>query len=189
MELYTRPYYNPYFVKVNGKEYEIGSIFVFDKDGNKASCNQGWFGSNNHCTTLTLLCGCVLKRKVDYSLGTAFIIKSGDGWDGPRYALYIPDSVVKLSAPTRRKVYNNEAIEEKVQSTLYPSIEFTKYHWINREVTSIKSEINSIGESIKNIYGSNIDTLPTHIEKLTSLYEQYKEAYSKMLAVDADEVR
>jgi hypothetical protein len=184
MVLYTHKFHNPYFIEVNGKEYELDKILIFNKDGVIAKTNCGWFGSNNNCKELTIECDCVRKVKVDFSIKTAFIVKVGEGWDGPRYALYLPDSVISLSTPTYKKVYNGEAIEETNQSSIYPTIQIITYHWINGEVSEIRKEINTVGESIKNLYNSNMDNLVDYIEKLQILNEKYKIAHKKMLEID-----
>ena len=185
MELYTKSCYNPYFINVNGKEYELDSIKVFTKDTVIAT-TCGWFGSNNNCRNLIIDCDCVRKVKVDLNMKTAFIVKTGNGWDGPRYALYIPDSVVKLNAPVRRKTYNGEAIEVTIKSSVYEPIVFTSFIWVNKRLTEIRNQIHEIGELIKSIYSNNISKLSEYIERLENLNNEYLEAQRLMNEIDVD---
>lgn len=123
MILKTTSCYNPFYVEVNGRAYFLNSISVFNTEGKIiAKQNSGWFGSNNYIGTLELDCDCVLKRKVDYKVKSAFIVRSNSlikAWDGSaKYDLYIPASVMKLSAPTYSFCYNNTMVRRSVVSAV-----------------------------------------------------------------------
>lgn len=132
MILKTVTCYNPFYVEVNGRAYFLNSISVFDTEGKIiAKQSSGWFGSNNYIKTLELDCDCVLKRKVDYKIKSAFIVKSDSSqkaWDGKvEYDLYIPASVMKLSAPIYSFCYNNTMVRRSVVSAVDNRICFEQY--------------------------------------------------------------
>lgn len=184
MKLYTQRYFNPYFVDINGKTYQIGSIHIFGDERIIASNGRGWFGSNNNCAVLELTVDCVVKRKIDFKCKSAFIVKlsSSRSYEN-EYALYIPDEVVKLLSPSYEKIYSNSAIKETIKSSVHPTIIFETIHWLNHEVTEIGSEINSVGDEIHHLYSGNFSKLPSLIAQLSDLNEKLQSAKKKMESI------
>lgn len=136
MILKTVTCYNPFYVEVNGRAYFLNSISVFDTEGKIiAKQNSGWFGSNNYIKTLELDCDCVLKRKVDYKVKSAFIVKSDNPFkafdNSIKYDLYIPASVMELSAPTYSFCFDNTMVRRSIVSTADKRICFEEYESIS----------------------------------------------------------
>lgn len=180
MKLYTHPYYNPYFVKVRDKEYQINSITVFDTSGELAEVPRGWFGSNNYTKELSLDVECVVKRKVDYNMKDAFIISHPTPHGETRYDLYIPNSVVNLTSPKYERVYSGQAIKETIQSINFSEIYFESFYWINGKVKTIENQIMELGKKISTIYSDKYDNLPGYIEQLSKLTADLSEAVTNM---------
>lgn len=187
MELYTKPYLNPFVVNVNGKEYCLSNIYAFNSNGIVASNSSGWFGSNNRIRELTLDVDCVLKRKIDLSCKTAFVVKCGDGWDGSRYALYIPADVLKLLPPTYEKRFDGKMIRKTIASGLDDRIYFESNYWLNEKVSAVEHRINELGERIKNLYGKEFNTLPELIQELAEAKKELDERIEEMKNIDIDE--
>lgn len=136
MILKTTSCYNPFYVEVNGRAYFLNSISVFDAEGKiLAMQNSGWFGSNNCIKTLELDCDCVLKRKVDWKINSAFIVKSDSPTkafgDSYKYDLYIPASVLKLSDPTYSFCYDTTMVRRRIVSAVDSRICFDEYKSIS----------------------------------------------------------
>ena len=187
MKLYTHPYYNPFFVKIKEKEYQINSITVFDTSGELASNGRGWFGSNNYVKELTLDVECVLKRKVDYTMKDAFIVSHPTPHGETRYDLYLPNSVVNLTTPKYERVYSGGAICETIKSINYTEIVFENFYWINMDVKVLESKITELGKSISNLYGDKYDELPKYLEQLKELNEQRIDAIARMNSTSIEE--
>ena len=170
MRLYTHTYYNPFFVEVKGREYQIDYIAVFDASGIIASVNRGWFGGNNNHKELLIDVDCVLKRKEDFSLKTAFIIKSNSSpYCESTYALYIPNSVLVVCDPSYEKIYDSQAIRETIKSTTVDGIVFEKIYWVNNKVSSIKNRITDVGKEISTLHSDILNKLPNLIGRLQRL--------------------
>ena len=92
MKLYTSRYYNPFFIDLGAKSYEISNILFYDEVGVVCSTGHGWFGSgNNNFNVFTIDADCVMKRKIDFNSETPFIVADGkDILNKTKYALYIP---------------------------------------------------------------------------------------------------
>ncbi|MDD5453948.1 MAG: hypothetical protein PHW62_00410 [Candidatus Ratteibacteria bacterium] len=85
--------YNPFFINIGGRSYELKNIIVYKKNGDLISNGRGWFGSNNSLdyfevpeTTKRL------KVKLD---GSTFIVPKKKEWferhdTTPHAILYIP---------------------------------------------------------------------------------------------------
>ena len=129
MRLDRETYCNPFIVHINGKQYTLGEIYAFENGEVVAENNCGWFGSNNPFPYLELDCDVVMKRVVDLNCKTAFVIKCDkqERWyDGNRYALYIPASVLKLKEPKYTKEHGY-MVRRLVESSIDSQIYFSKY--------------------------------------------------------------
>ena len=180
MKLYTHPYYNPFFVKIKEKEYQINSITVFDTSGELASNGRGWFGSNNYVKELILDVECVLKRKVDYAMKDAFIVSHPTPHGETRYDLYIPNSVVNHTSPKYEKIYSGQAIKETIASINVNEVLFERIYWINNDVKVIESKISEVGKEISNLYSEKYAKLPEYIHQLNVLHEELVKATAVM---------
>ena len=191
MELYTTKYYNPFFVAIGTKSYELSDIQFFDGDGVICKTNSGWFGSggsNNRFDSLTIDVDCVLKRKVDYNCKTAFIVSSGEkSWDGnTKYVLYIPANVVKVQKPIIARRMERYAIIRWL--TKIDGVYCEKWHFIDKELNEIEHKINAIGEKIGGLYQSGYDSLPTMISTLSKLQIEREEEVKRMKSIKDEDI-
>ena len=96
----TSSSYNPFFITVNEKQYEIGEITFYNDQGSVLHIDCGWFEDNNKFKDgLNIDLTCIRKLKQDFSLSCAYIIpmKPKYRWD-KRYSrvhLYLPYNVFK----------------------------------------------------------------------------------------------
>lgn len=86
-------WYNPYFIDVGGKAYELKNIIFYKVDGTQLSNGKGWFGSNNYVDNFSIP-RAVKRMKPKYD-GATFIIPKKKEWidrhDKYSHAvLYIP---------------------------------------------------------------------------------------------------
>lgn len=198
MILKTTSYYNPFYVEVNGRAHFLNSISVFNAEGKIiAKQNRGWFGSNNYIGTLELDCDCVLKRKVDYKVKSAFIVKSDSSqktWDGKvEYDLYIPASVMKLSAPTYSFDCDNTLVRRRVVSAVDDRICFEQYvsvakndvsreyregiALLNKKYSTLTSARVDV-EGFRNLLAQLNETLNTAIAEYNKVAEAGAESYA-----------
>lgn len=172
MKLYTQSFYNPYFIEVGSKEYCIDSISVFDNNGVIIK-NKAWFGSNNDIEIMEINVDCIKKLKIDFKCVTAFIVKSTKASYHPevRYDLYIPNSVMQLSAPNYRPlIKGGTAIMETRKSATVTGAVFETSHKITSTIDEIRHEINEIGKKISTLY-TDMDSLKTFCDRLVELNE------------------
>lgn len=170
MKLYkSATWHNPFSVDVNGKSYVIDDIRVFDGSGVIASTGRGWFGNNNRLDALEIDCECVRKMKCDYSLKTAFIVKTNDSYES-RYVLYIPDMVVKLTKPDYRPYNIIGWVAVRRVSTIYNEMVFEKVVNCDDKLQQSVKKINTLGEKFK-ILGTYVDT-----DTVTQMYKDLTDA-------------
>lgn len=186
MKLYTVPCYNPYYVEINGKDYCIDSISVFNESGVIIKNPRGWFGSNNDMHELVIDCDCVRKMKVDFKCKTAFVAKSNDTtWaNEARYDLYIPNSVMDISEPVYEKVYSDTMIRKSAKSPINSKIVFESFAPIVSDISNIKWEIRATAESIAKMF-DNYSELETVAKRLIELKKLYDAEKVKLSLVDA----
>lgn len=198
MILKTTSCYNPFYVEVNGRAHFLNSISVFDTEGKIiAKQNSGWFGGNNYIGTLELDCDCVLKRKVDYKVKSAFIVRSNSltkAWDdSAKYDLYIPASVMKLSAPTYSFCYNNTMVRRSVVSAVDNRICFEQYvsvsendgsrefredvALLNRKYSTLRDARADV-EGFRNLLAQLNETLNTAIAEYSERAKAGAESYA-----------
>lgn len=198
MILKTTSCYNPFYVEVNGRAHFLNSISVFNAEGKIiAKQNSGWFGSDNYIGTLELDCDCVLKRKVDYKVKSAFIVRSNSlimAWDDSvEYDLYIPASVMKLSAPTYSFCYNNTMVRRSVVSAVDNRICFEQcvsvsendgsrefredVALLNRKYSTLRDARADI-EGFRNLLTQLNETLNTAVAEYNKVAEAGAESYA-----------
>jgi len=85
--------YNPFFIVVGGRTYELKDIIFYKKNGETIKNGKGWFGSNNSLTDFEIPVATKrLKIKLD---GSTFIFPKKKDWyerhdTTPHAILYIP---------------------------------------------------------------------------------------------------
>lgn len=197
MKLYTTSCYNPFFADVNGKPYEIGNILFFDRSGVICETGRGWFSmgasTNNEFRRggLELPTVCTLKRKADFSLDSAFIIKIADNDDhifGVRYALYIPAAVVGLQAPTVSRCKWEARHFEITYKSNIEGVGVVRWHFVDKALAPIQEKITKLGENLSHAYRETPESLQKYITELSALKREYTKEYNKMLAITPDEV-
>ena len=188
MQLYTKSYYNPYFIEVNGKEFCLDSICVFDEIGIVAKNNNGWFGSNNNVCLREFDCECVKKLKVDFKCKTAFIIKdNGNNWSAdPRYVLYLPAEVVKLADPVTIK-QNDYTLLTTQKSTVYGDVQFSQFHFLNGKLCALQQEYKDICENIKNSYYPDEAKILECVDELKAKVAEYLTEKSRLASLSIEE--
>ena len=184
MILKTTSCYNPFYVEVNGRAHFLNSISVFNAEGKIiAKQNRGWFGNNNYIGTLELDCDCVLKRKVDYKIKSAFIVKSDSSqkaWDGKvEYDLYIPASVMKLSAPTYSFDCDNTLVRRSVVSAVDDRICFEQY--VSVAKNDVSREYRE-GITLLNKKYSTLTSARVDVEGFRNLLTQLNETLNTAVA-------
>lgn len=174
MFLYAISCYNPFFIGIKDKSYEIDTISVFENGMIIARESKGWFGSNNNCRGsdgLEIDCDCVKKNKVDLNCETAFIVRSKCEHE-TRYDLYIPNYAVKLGEPVYIKEYDT-MIGEFICSTINDKI---KFHRVKNCCPAIKEQnddYNKVVETLKRAYNykEKLEVIDGAIEKLKAIKE------------------
>ena len=187
MKLYTSRYYNPFFIDLGAKSYEISNILFYDEVGVICSTGQGWFGSgNNNFNVFTIDADCVLKRKIDFNSKTPFIVADGkDIFNKTTYSLYIHKSVVGLKSP----VAINRGRHFVVRWTSdIDEVVVEKWHFIDAELTEVEHRINDVGEKIAHLYSNSFSELDGLIKELNSLRKKREKAISSMLTVKEENV-
>lgn len=180
MKLYTSSCYNPFFIDIGAKTYELENIHFFDSDGVICSSGRGWFGSNNHFRNgLEIAVDCILKRKADYTAKTAFLLASAEkSWvtGKSRYELYIPAAVVGLKAPTISEIAQSKRYFIIEWGSDIPGVFCTKWRYVDITLSAVEHEINEVGEKIKHLYQSHFDEMPELIKRLQKLEKERQKA-------------
>ena len=187
MKLYTSRYYNPFFIDLGAKSYEISDILFYDEIGVVCSTGHGWFGSgNNNFNVFTIDADCVLKRKIDFNSKTPFIVADGkDILNKTKYALYIPKSVIGLKSP----VAINRGRHFVVRWTSdMDGVAVEKWHFIDAELTEVEHRINEVGEKISHLYSNSFSELDELVKELNSLRKKREKAMNGMLTVKEEDV-
>ncbi len=197
MKLIKSYCYNPFFTDIGNKRYEIGNILFFDRSGVICQTGRGWFasergGSNNDLKNgFELPTECTLKRKVDFSADSAFLIKQVDNDQrifGIRYELYIPAAVVGLKAPTIRRPDWDKTHFELTYKADIPGVCVVNWHFVDELLRPIIEKIRKVGESLSHICNATPETLEAVVKELSALKKQYAKEYAKMLAITPEEV-
>ena len=187
MKLYTSRYYNPFFIDLGAKSYEISNILFYDEVGVVCSTGHGWFGSgNNNFNVFTIDADCVLKRKIDFNSETPFIVADGkDILNKTKYALYIPKSVIGLKSP----VAMNRGRHFVVRWTSdMDGVAVEKWHFIDAELSEVEHRINEVGEKISHLYSNSFSELDGLVKELNSLRKKREKAMNGMLTVKEEDV-
>lgn len=197
MKLIKESCYNPFFTDIGNKRYEIGNILFFDRSGVICATGRGWFasetgGSNNDLKNgFELPTTCAVKRKADFSLDSAFVLRQSNNDEhifGIRYELYIPAAVVGLKAPTiRRPDWDKRHFELTYKSDI-PGVCVVNWRFVDAPLHPIQEKITKLGESLSRMYNTTPEALETLIKQLSALKKQYAREYAKMLAITPDEI-
>lgn len=187
MKLYTSRYYNPFFIDLGAKSYEISNILFYDEIGVICSTGHGWFGSgNNNFNVFTIDADCVLKRKIDFNSKTPFIVADGkDILNKTKYSLYIPKDVIGLKYP----VAINRGRHFVVRWTSdMDGVSVEKWHFIDAELSEVEHRINEVGEKISHLYSNSFSELDVLVKELNSLRKKREKAMNGMLTVKEEDV-
>ena len=187
MKLYTSRYYNPFFIDLGAKSYEISDILFYDEIGVVCSTGHGWFGSgNNNFNVFTIDADCVLKRKIDFNSKTPFIVADGkDILNKTKYALYIPKSVIGLKSPIAINRGRHFVIR---WSSDMDGVVVEKWHFIDSELSEVEHRINEVGEKISHLYSNSFSELDELVKELNSLRKKREKAMNGMLTVKEEDV-
>ena len=189
MKLQKESMFNPYYIVIKDKAYYLDNIYVFDETGVLARNSNGWFGSNNRNPDYEVDVECVRKTKIDFNCKTAFVVKDADDdWlYKSRYALYLPNSVVKLGeAKYRRQNFNS--VIKSVKSTVYDIMEFDTWYHFDGKAVDIRENYCQICEDIINCFSSDEKKLPEMADNLRAAIDAYlaeKERLNNMTLEEA----
>ena len=192
MKLYrTAKWYNPFSIDVNNKSYELGDIVFFDKSGEICRTGHGWFTSgistNNNFDKLEIPGDVKKKTKIDFNEKQAFVVHI-EQHGLASYALYIPSSSVKLSAPTAVRSTMADHHWEITWKTNIDGVSITKWHFVDGQSQEIVKQINQIGQDISHLWGDTTKALPKLIEQLQQNKDELDKATERALAITADAV-
>jgi len=201
MKLLKTSFYNPFFIDVENKRYEIRQINFFNKNG--VICSTKWFGSNNEFNNgLELPTTCSRKRTPVFTSATAFIIKSDlEEWERsrgdsskswfsglPYYDLYIPAAVVGLHKPTAKRYnYDSRHFVIRWESDI-KGVTVESWYFVDEPLRPYEESIKKIGENLNNSYYATPDKIQTLINELQAAQAEYSKEYQKMLAITPDEI-
>ena len=190
MKLYRRAnWFNPFYVDVNDKCYELKNIHLFNKEGIICSANRGWFGGGDNTSTgLIFDVSCVLKRKVDLTLKTAFIVSTGEkNYDNSLSAeLYIPAEAVGLKEPVVKKRTDRYFVI--CWETQVKEVYCEAYHYVDEYLSRIENKISAVGEKISHLYGKAYEDLPRCIDVLNKLQDERIEELKRISEITNEEV-
>ena len=190
MKLYKRAsWFNPFHIEINNKCYELKNIHFFNRNGIICSTHRGWFGEgDNTLAGLTIDVLCVLKRKADFSLKTAFIVSTGEkNYDSSLSAvLYIPAEAVGLKEPVISK--RTDRCFSIKWETQVDGLYCETYNYVDAHLSAIEHKISDVGEKISHLYGRGYDILPQHIEVLQKLYQERNEEKQRLANITDEEV-
>ena len=192
MKLYkTAKWYNPFSIVVGNNAYELGDIAIFDKDGIICRVDHGWFASdismNNNFDTLEIPGSVKKKIKIDFTENQSFVVKT-ERYGQLIYTLFIPRSLVQLSAPmaTRSTMYDKHW--EVTWTTNIEGVSVTKWHFIDQKRQEIVKQINNIGQTISELWSETENKLPKLIEQLQQKQKEFNQESARMEAITADDV-
>ena len=192
MKLYTESCYNPFFIDVNNKQYELNKIHFFDENCVICSTGCGWFGSNNYFRKgLEIDVECIVKRKADFTANFAFLLPSDNkekSWYSNRayYEIYIPAADVGLKQPTAKKSYNGRYYIISWKSDI-DGVTVEQWEWIDENLRHIEKRIKEIGEAMSKLF-SDFSPLPQMIKELQQLEKQRQKAVFDMSQITPEAV-
>lgn len=187
MNLYRRSgWFNPFFIDVNNKSYELKNIHFFNPNGIICSTSRGWFGNGDNTTQgLSFDIICNLKRKVDFTSKSAFIISRGNDY-GLSAELYIPADAIGLSEPSIRAKTERYFIVR--WNTSIKAVYCEAWHFIDENLSRVEHQISAVGEKITNLYGNAYEDLPRCIEVLQKLYNEREEELQRLSKITDEEI-
>lgn len=198
MKLISESGYNPFFIDVGNKRYELNNILIYDKDGIICATNKGWFGcGDRRIKDLELPTNCIVKRKEDFMLNCAFLVKSpvnpyndSKSWYSglPYYSLYIPAAVIGLKEPTAKR-YNIDLRHFEITfETAFEGVYIYFWHFVDEELQPFNDRLSKIGDNLKCLYKPTPVLLQATMSELQEIQAEYNKAYKKMLAITAEDV-
>lgn len=193
MKLYRESFYNPFFIDVNGKKYEINKIHFFDESGVICSTSCGWFGANNYFRNgLEIDVECFIKRKADFTANFAFLLPSESrekSWYSNLllHEIYIPSAAVGLKQPTAKKPYPKARYYIVLWKSDIDGVTVDKWEWIDKKLRPIEERIKEIGESISKLY-VDFSHLPEMLKELQKLEKQRQKALLEMEQITPESV-
>ena len=193
MKLYRESFYNPFFIDVNGKKYEINKIHFFDEKGVICSTSCGWFGSNNYFKNgLEIDVECFIKRKADFNANFAFLLPSENkekSWYSNLllHEIYIPSAAVGLKDPTACKLTLKSRYVILYWKSDIDGVTVDRWEWIDEKLRPIEKRIREIGESISKLY-EDFSHLPEMLKELQKLEKQRQKALLEMEQITPESV-
>ena len=187
-------WYLPFVVYVGTRRCELDKICFFDKDGVFAT-TSGFFDNyaSKRVTSLEINTDCVMKRKADFSLKTAFVMSNGKdpyGTHEVTYTLYIPADALDLDY--KEEVESNPThaydIKRTWTSKVNPLIEITNYEYIK---CGVSEALSNLKETLKNVAmdvsaTTDYDMFNTMMNKIMNAYETLEFAKAELTTKIAD---
>lgn len=186
-------WYLPFVVYVGTRRCELDKICFFDKDGVFATTG-GFFDNykSKNVKSLELNTDCVMKRKEDFSLKTAFVMSNGkDPYNGAvSYTLYIPADVLDLDY--KESVESNPThaydIKRTWTSKVNPLIEITNYEYIK---CGVSEALSNLKETLKNVAmdvsaTTSAEMFNNMLNKIVNAYDTLEFAKAELTAKIAD---
>lgn len=165
-EIWFNPSYLFPDADYTGKCVCLDRIIVFDnvKGEIVTQHHSSWFGSNNDGKMMEVEGKCVMKRKIDLTCKTAFVVKSDNCSYESRYDLYLPSAWLDLTKPTHKKSANNLYIETTYKSRKYPYMVFVSSQSIQNNLVAYSDRIDELAEKMRY---ARFDNDLTNLENLS----------------------
>ena len=195
MKLYRDKASSHYRLNVNGQERIVEKIVAYDKNGPIISIIPSLRPASNIWPNQIEIpnLDVKIKRKVDFTKEVAVVSSISLRGFAPRWILYLPASVIGLSAPLFMKNDENLCFEE-VRTTNVDGLKFCTYHPLNAKLIAIDRKITSIGsalaagvwmwdkENTLDIYVQSLQTLKDEREtELARINEMTEEDFLKTI--------
>lgn len=187
MKLYRKErWMNPFWIDCNG-EKRLNKIVVFNKEGVVFQSGCGWFGrSNNPVSEATFDCDCIVKRKVDFNLSVAFVIRSDEisHYGSHCYELYIPETAVEYSVSLSRRVFSDSRVDiVEVYHIQNIGVDHEEHHFVD-SLVNIRNKFEDCKESVSILNFGEDDT----IKRLADLCCEYRKESARIDALSDEEL-
>lgn len=172
-------WYNPFFVTVNGKPYELSNIRVFDSDGVIIESGHGWFGSGNNPLDEVEIPGkCTRKTKLGFEKKHCFVMRDDSDFyrrtNERRFILYIPADLIGLSEAIFKK--KRPGLFSEYRDTNIPGVRFEKTHYCDQKLSSLKSKFRELCAEVNDkSYRLDFYNLKSYIPTMEMLLDQIHE--------------
>lgn len=181
-------WYLPFTVYIGERRCELSKICFFNANGVFA-ITSGWFDTyeSKKADIITLDTDCVMKRKEDFSLKTAFVMSNGKDPYGDHevtYTLYIPADILDLDY--REDIESNPThafdLKRTWTSKVNPLIKITNYEYadcgVSKALDALKSALDDVRRDVSAT--TDDDTFDAMIKKLLSTYNDMKFARTEL---------